>query len=66
VSGSRIDRAKHDVDILEHVLKGVHAEEPRGESDSAVLDVRIRQWPGGHGLSAVQVQVLDPEPDDTE
>jgi hypothetical protein len=67
VSAPEIDRAKHGVDILEHVLEGVHTEETCRSSGSSVRERSMRPWPGTHVVSAVQVQVIvDQDRDDTE
>jgi hypothetical protein len=64
VARAHIDRAKHHVDILEHVCKGVRAREIESRTDPEIVDVRISPWLGGHLISAVQVFDLDH--DDTD
>ena len=62
--GSRghIDREKHEVDVAEHVLGGIRAEDDGGARAHIVaLEVGMRGWRLGRVVSAVQVQVLDAE-----
>lgn len=54
-----IDRSKHDIDLLEHVFKGVRAETAHAGDRVQVTDFSIRPWIGGDVIAAVQVQVLD-------
>jgi hypothetical protein len=64
VSGELIDREKYDVDILEHVVKGVHAEEIQRASDPHLAGLNPRAWLRGHVLAAVQVPVSDMDDDE--
>ena len=67
--GSRvqIDRRKHEVDIIEHVLEGVHTEvTPDALDRVASLDVDGFPWPLGIVASAVEVQVVAERDDSTE
>ncbi len=52
-----IDRRKHEVDVLEQVMRGVRTEAPGATAQ--VVDLGIRGWAAGAVLSTVQVQVLD-------
>jgi hypothetical protein len=68
MSPGPIDRDKHDVDVLEHVIMGVHTElseaggpGPVEGRQSQGSHVGVHAWLGGTVFSAVQVQVL---PDD--
>lgn len=54
----RIDRQKHDADVLERVVKGLRPAEV-AHPTSQVSDLGARPWFGGHIISAVQVQVVD-------
>lgn len=62
----RIDRTKHEVDITERVLEGgVWAASDRPDAGRVVdLDMRVEVWPLGTIASAVQVQTIDPDPDE--
>ncbi len=61
--GYHIDRSKHDLDILEHVMGGVHTWPDVGDH---VVDVSVNRgfWVGGRFVSAVEVQVLGPSRED--
>jgi hypothetical protein len=59
VTLDHIDRAKHAVDILEHVTKGVQARETYRRSAPDVIDVHINPWLGGYVISAVQFLDFD-------
>jgi hypothetical protein len=59
VSSALIDREKHDIDILEHVVKGVQAEEIKRASDPHPPPLNSRGSLGGHVLAAVQVPLTD-------
>ena len=56
--GDRIDRKKHDADVLERVVKGIRPAE-LSDPSSQVTDLGLRPWFGRHIISAVQVQVVD-------
>lgn len=56
-----IDRRKHEVDVLEQVLKGVHAESAEHRSGERVVDVAVRPWDEGIVASAAQVRDDDEE-----
>ena len=58
-----IDRRKHEVDVLEQVLKGVHTERVDRGGAPHVVDLGVRAWAGGVVASGVRVQVID-EPDE--
>jgi hypothetical protein len=58
-----IDRAKHDVDVLEQVFRGVRPE-PARAGQPHVVDLGAKPWAAGHVLSAVQVQVVALESDE--
>jgi hypothetical protein len=58
---SGIDRRKHEVDVLEHVMKGLHAERAGAPH---VVDHGVRPWAGGVVSSTVHVQVIDEEPEE--
>ena len=60
-SRSRIDREKYDADVLERVVKGVRPAEVQDVPNSRVTDRGVRPWFSGHIVSAVQVQVVDPD-----
>ena len=52
---SRVDRRKHDWDVMEHVFGGVHAE--HAEPRSRVVSMAMQPWIGGFATSVVQVTV---------
>jgi hypothetical protein len=59
VSSELIDREKHDIDVLEHVVKGVQAEEIKRASDPQPPALNSRGSLRGHVLAAVQVPLSD-------
>jgi hypothetical protein len=61
-----IDRRKHEVDVLEQVLKGVHAEPAEPDSAPHVVGLSLRRWLGGSVASAVQVQIIEDDDSDQE
>jgi len=61
-----IDRRKHEVDVLEQVLKGVRTESAEHGSEPHVVDLSLRSWLGGAVASAVQVQIIDDDDRDEE
>jgi hypothetical protein len=58
-----IDRRKHEVDVLEQVMKGVRTQPSERGHASQVVDLCIRRWPGGTVASAIQVRVIDDDDD---
>ena len=58
-----VDRRKHEVDVLEQVLKGVHTEPAEQGSDPHVV-LSLRGWLGGAVASAVQVEIIDDDSDE--
>jgi len=58
-SARRIDREKHETDVVEHVMKGIQAEPSRTGSRADVVNFGVQGWLGGLIVSAVNVQVLD-------
>jgi hypothetical protein len=58
-----IDRRKHEVDVLEQVMKGVRTQPSERGHASQVVDLSIRHWPGGTVASAIQVHVIDDDDD---
>jgi hypothetical protein len=60
---SGIDRRKHEVDVLEHVMKGVHADGAEPDRAPRTVDHGVRAWAGGVISSTVHVQVIDEEPE---
>jgi hypothetical protein len=58
-----IDRRKHESDILEHVMKGIRTQAPERGRAPQIVDLGIRGWGAGTVTSAVQVQVVDDEPE---
>jgi hypothetical protein len=58
-SPSRIDRVKHEADVVEHVMKGIHAEPANAGARGDVLNYGVQGWLGGLIVSAVHVKVLD-------
>ena len=60
---AHIDRAKHAVDVMEHVLKGVHTDEPRASHLAHLDRGEAREWLGGAVMSAVQIQMWENEDD---
>jgi hypothetical protein len=58
-----IDRRKHEIDILEQVMKGVRTQAPGRGRAPQIVDLGIRGWVAGTVTSAVQVQVVDEEPE---
>ncbi|HEY7172640.1 MAG TPA: hypothetical protein VH417_17430 [Vicinamibacterales bacterium] len=59
-----IDRRKHALDVLEHVMKGVRTQRSERGHASQPVDLRIRRWPGGTITSAIQVHVVDDDDPD--
>ena len=60
---SRLNRAKTDADIIEHVLEGVQTDT---DSPRVHSDLGLRPWLGGVIASAVQVQVLPGREEDSD
>ena len=58
----RIDRRKHEVDVLEQVMKGIRTERSERGHTPQLKDLSIRRWPGGTVATAVQVEIID-DPD---
>jgi hypothetical protein len=58
-SPGRIDREKHDADVIEHVMKGISTEPSRMGPRGDVVNLDVQGWLGGLVVSAVHVQVLD-------
>jgi hypothetical protein len=58
-----IDRRKHDVDVLEHVFKGVHTE-PAETAHAGVADFDVQDRLGGLVVSAVRVRVTTDDESD--
>ena len=63
-SPGRIDRQKHDADVLERVVKGVRPAEVTDVPPSRATNLGVRPWFGGHIVSAAEVQVVDPDDND--
>jgi hypothetical protein len=62
VTSKPVDRTVRDVDVIEHVLKGVRTE-PSARADASHL--QYQSWLGGEVLSQVSVEVVpDEETDD--
>ncbi len=59
-----IDRRKQEIDVLEQVMKGVRTQGPDRGHVPQVVDIAVRGWAGGTVRSAVQVQVIDDQPDE--
>jgi hypothetical protein len=59
-----IDRRKQEIDVLEQVMKGVRTQGPEGGSAPHVVDIGTRGWTGGTVRSAVQIQLIDDDPDE--
>jgi hypothetical protein len=57
----RVDREKHESDIMEHVFLGVRP--ARGWRSSQVVSLAVRPWLSGLTVSAVQVSVVDDDDD---
>jgi hypothetical protein len=57
-------REKHESDVMEHVFLGVRTSRERREA--RVISLDGRPWLAGVTLSAVQISVLDEEPDERE
>jgi hypothetical protein len=54
-----LDCAKHEVDVFEHVFRGVIASPPLDEAGQVVsLDFGLRRWLGGSIRSAIQVSIM--------
>jgi hypothetical protein len=58
-----IDRRKHEVEVLEQVMKGVRTQSSERGHAWDVVDLSIRHWPGGTIASAIQVHVIDDDGD---
>jgi hypothetical protein len=58
-----IDRRKHEIDVLEQVMKGVRTQAPERGRGLRVVDRGVRGWAAGTVTSAVQVQVIDDDSD---
>jgi hypothetical protein len=58
-----IDRRKHEIDILEQVMKGLRTQAPERGRAPQIVDLGIRGWVAVTVSSAVQVQVVDDEPE---
>jgi len=61
-----IDRRKHEVDVLEQVLKGVRTEPAEHGTEPHVVGLSVRRWLGGAVASAVQVQIIDDDDSDEQ
>jgi hypothetical protein len=59
----RIDRRKHEVDVLEHVMKGVRTQVPGRGGGLHVVERDIRGWTAVTVKSAIKVEVVDDDPD---
>jgi len=64
VAVNHFDRDIHDLDVMENVFRGVQllSEQP-ATSSSDVVSLDVRAWLAGTAISAVQVTVMDEEPD---
>ena len=59
------DRDIHDVDVIEHVFRGVQLLcEQQTTSSSDVASPDVPAWLAGTAITAVQVTVMDDEPDE--
>jgi hypothetical protein len=58
-----IDRRKHEIDVLEQVMKGVRTHASERDRAPQIVDLGIRGWVAGTVTSAVQVQIVDDEPE---
>jgi len=59
-----IDRRKQGIDVLEQVMKGVRTRGPERGHAAQVVDIAVRGWAAGTVRSAIQVQVIDDQPDE--
>lgn len=57
--GNPIDREKHDVDVMEHVSLGVHADQVHNATHLRIVDLGTNTWFGADVVSAVRVEVID-------
>lgn len=54
-----LDRSKYDVDVLDHVIRGVVVTDTDEQSPGTVVSVDGRAWLAGRRVSAVQVNAID-------
>jgi len=59
-----IDRRKQEIDVLEQVMKGVRTRGPERGHAAQVVNIAVRGWAAGTVRSAIQVQVIDDQPDE--
>jgi len=59
-----IDRRKQEIDVLEQVMKGVRTRGPERGHAAQVVDIAVRGWAAGTVRSAIQVQIIDDQPDE--
>lgn len=59
-----VDRTVREVDVIEHVIKGVRTERRRRRDELA--SVKFQSWLGGEALSHVRVRVIPDEEADSD
>jgi hypothetical protein len=59
-----IDRRKHEIDVLEQVMKGIRTQGPERGHAAQVVDIAVRGWAAGTVRTAIQVQVVDIDSDE--